>query len=118
MYRERLGGIKGMRPAESLGPISLFQGSTLLGVPRDFVVQERSGPAAGSPFRLNDLQRLDGRRRLENPRLRFVVPAARGSASNRHRRERRIARLRSVRARSFLPSARISQKSNARATLR
>lgn len=26
MYRERLGGIKGMRPAESLEPISLFPG--------------------------------------------------------------------------------------------
>lgn len=26
MYRERLGGIKGMRPAESLEPISLFLG--------------------------------------------------------------------------------------------
>lgn len=39
MYRERLGGIKGMRPVESLGPISLFQGSTFLDVPYDFAVR-------------------------------------------------------------------------------
>ena len=39
MYRERLGGIKGMRPAESLEPISLFPGSTFLDVPCDFVVR-------------------------------------------------------------------------------
>lgn len=39
MYRERLGGIKGMRPAGSLGPISLYQGSTFLDVPCDFVVR-------------------------------------------------------------------------------
>jgi len=39
MYRERLGGIKGMRPAGSLEPISLFQGSTFLDVPYDFVVR-------------------------------------------------------------------------------
>jgi hypothetical protein len=53
MYRERLGGIKGMRPAESLGPISLFQGSTFLDVPRDFVV--RTIRPAGSRGTLSDL---------------------------------------------------------------
>ncbi|KYQ60616.1 hypothetical protein ALC60_00241 [Trachymyrmex zeteki] len=46
MYRERLGGIKGMRPIESLEPISLFPGSTFLDVPCDFVV--RSTRPAGS----------------------------------------------------------------------
>lgn len=39
MYRERLGGIKGIRPVGSLRPISLFQGSTFLDVPYDFVVK-------------------------------------------------------------------------------
>lgn len=42
MYRERLGGIKGMRPAGSPGPISLFQGSTFLDVPCDLVARTYS----------------------------------------------------------------------------
>lgn len=68
MYRERLGGIKGMRPAGSLEPISLFQGSTFLDVPYDFVVRT-TRPAQDyvgvcrlnkrAPLWLNDLQRLN-----------------------------------------------------------
>lgn len=50
MYRERLGGIKGMRPAESLEPISLFPGSTFLDVPCDFVVRTTRPAGSGGGF--------------------------------------------------------------------
>ncbi|KYN28770.1 hypothetical protein ALC57_01733 [Trachymyrmex cornetzi] len=50
MYRERLGGIKGMRPAESLEPISLFPGSTFLDVPCDFVVRSTRPVGSGGVY--------------------------------------------------------------------